>query len=282
MTWSRWLAPLRVLAILLAILDGGCRTGSDGGGRRPLPSERDVAAEIRKAEEIGRTLYFLDRAATIASEAIVKHVGPPADVGIAGWLPFKAIERKTGGPSNDHVVMFFTKEEPVRIPFAVTVAAGDPPVIRRNHPPLEAPASLASMIRARQAALAAMPRNGQPINAFVLGRAVGTNDFVVYLLAAPKKPGEMVLGMHYRALVGEDGRVVEMRPLSTTALVLSDDLRPGAVRTFRSVTHSLTDWPLETHAFASIVHRDAPLYVITHRGQWSVIRGRIEFMGPVR
>lgn len=279
MTWSLRLAPLGVLAILV----GGCRTGSDGGGRRRSPGEGDVAAEIRQAEEIGRTLYFLDRAATIATEAIVKHVGAPADLGIAGWLPFKAIDRNTGEPSKDHAVMFFTNEEPVRIPYAVTVAAGAPPLIRRNHPPLDAPPSLASMIRARKAALAAMPRSGQPVNALVLGRAVGTDDVVVYLLAGPKKPGQMVLGMHYRALVGEDGQVVEMRPLSTAALVLDDDNLPaGAVRTFRTVTHSVTDWPLETHVLASIVHRDAPLYVITRRGQWSVIRGRIEFMGPVR
>ena len=44
------------------------------------------------------------------------------------------------------------------------------------------------------------------------------------------------------------------------------------------VTHNITDAPLETHVFASLLHR-VPVLVLTRRGTWRVDGARIAFLG---
>src|SRR5262249_32181266 len=133
-------------------------------------------------------------------------------------------------------------------------------------PPAEASDGLLLLFRARQAALAATPRNGQPLNPVVLpGAALGQKGILVYLLAGTTQPGEMVFGIHHRVLVSEDGtRVVASTPLSKTALVVSDRNLPAGARPEGAyVTHLMTDWPLETHVLVSLMHHNRPIYVGT-------------------
>ena len=41
------------------------------------------------------------------------------------------------------------------------------------------------------------------------------------------------------------------------------------------VSHVVTDYPLETHVFVSLLHKNAPIYVATRRGTWLVIGDKI-------
>jgi len=176
-----------------------------------------------------------------------------------------------------------TREDTPRIAGSVTVTPGQKPVFKANDPPAPASDGVQLLFRARQTALAGVPRNGQPLNPVVLpGEAIGQKGIVVYLLAGTTKQGELVFGLHHRVLVSEDGaRVVAAMPLSKTALIVSDrDLPPGAKPEGAYVTHLVTDWPLETHVLVSLMHHNQPIYVATRLGNWRVVGDKIDYLGP--
>ena len=89
---------------------------------------------------------------------------------------------------------------------------------------------------------------------------------LVELLAGTNKPDTVVLGKHYRVIVTQDGRRVEsITPLSKA--ILEFPKHPNGLSLY--VTHIVTDYPLETHVFASMLN-DVPIYVETERGVWLV------------
>jgi hypothetical protein len=45
-----------------------------------------------------------------------------------------------------------------------------------------------------------------------------------------------------------------------------------------TITHLVTDYPLETHVFTSLLVR-LPVYVLTSRGTWRVNGDQIAFLG---
>jgi hypothetical protein len=138
------------------------------------------------------------------------------------------------------------------------------------------------MFRARQLAIAAVPGSRRPFNPVLIpGSAIGyPASIVVYVLSAEQTAGEMVFGIHYRVLVSEDGTTVkQVVPLSKSALVIpppsKEDRAGGAVPVAAMVSQLVTDWPLETHVFVSLLHHRAPIYVVTRRGTWLVIGDKV-------
>jgi hypothetical protein len=225
---------------------------------------------------------LIDKASAIGTDVLLAHVANPSDLGIKGWLTF-GNAAEGGTPTGGYRVIFLTRDDPPRIPCEVVVEPGREPVFTRHAPPREATPFVARLFHARQAAIDAMPRNGQPINPVVLpGESVGAKGIVVYLLAGTKNSGELVFGLHHRALVSEDGtRVLEMTPLAKTALVVRDrDLPAGATPLSSVVSHLVTDWPLETHVFVSLLNHKREVIVVTKRGDWRVVGDRIDFLGP--
>src|SRR5712664_1004201 len=97
------------------------------------------------------------------------------------------------------------------------------------------------------------------------------------LLAGTKKPKTVVFGKHIRVIVSPDGmRVKSVTPLSETELELSAQSVNGTPAAL-TVTHLVTDYPLETHVFASMSSR-LPLYVGTSRGTWLVDYDSIQLL----
>ncbi|MBZ5537203.1 MAG: hypothetical protein LAO31_14710 [Acidobacteriia bacterium] len=107
----------------------------------------------------------------------------------------------------------------------------------------------------------------QPINPAVLpADAIGQKGVLVELLAGTDKSNTVVIGKHYRVIVSEDGRqVLQITPLSKGIVELSKDKDTVALY----VTHIVTDYPLESHVFASMVNH-VNIYVQTQRGLWLV------------
>jgi hypothetical protein len=92
----------------------------------------------------------------------------------------------------------------------------------------------------------------------------------VPLLAGTKKPNVAVFGRHFRALVPVGGNsVTYMMPLSNASLEIPlrgpNNEEPEAL----VVSQVVTDFPLETHVFTSLLVRK-PVYVGTRRGVWRV------------
>jgi hypothetical protein len=79
--------------------------------------------------------------------------------------------------------------------------------------------------------------------------------------------------------VSGDGKVREVRPLSKSILELSTKAPDGGKPEALVVSHIVTDYPLETHVFASL-SANLPVYVATDRGDWLVDGDKISFLGP--
>ena len=105
---------------------------------------------------------------------------------------------------------------------------------------------------------------------------------LVYLLAGTKRPGIAVFGKHHRARVSPDGRqLLSLEPLSKSILELPLALPPGAKEAGLAVSHIISETPIETHVFVSLLHK-LPVYVSTSRGQWKVDGDRISFIQEKR
>jgi hypothetical protein len=57
-----------------------------------------------------------------------------------------------------------------------------------------------------------------------------------------------------------------------------ESIPPGAKPIAAAVSQIVTDWPLETHVFVSLLHGSAPIYTATQRGIWLVTGDRISLI----
>jgi hypothetical protein len=272
----------RIFLLVAAFLTVSC--ASSGGhsvpdlkqklhARAPIPA--DLRQQVARASGIGRQLYFLDKAAAIGTDVLLERVPDPEKRGLAGYLSL--FDSDT--PSGTFLVSFFTKEEVPRIAYEIRVIPERKPEFTAFDPPKVTTPTYAALVTARQKALAAMPRHGQPINPILVpGEANGEHGVLVYLLASTKKPNVAVFGKHHRALVPLDGPgITYMMPLSQSAFELPTRA-PGQGKTVGLfIKHFVTDYPLETHVFTGLLHK-IPLYVVTRRGVWFVDRGEIFFV----
>jgi hypothetical protein len=231
----------------------------------------DDASEVERAEKIGRLIFEKDRAAWVATDALMSEIEGENRPGIIGWMTVEHdggwLVQFVGGNPDDPCVL-------CEVP--VSESAGTPRRPQECEPLGE---QSVAMFRARQSAIAAMTeRCSDRYNTIVLpSELIGSpGGWLVYLLAATTVPGEMVFGGHYRASVSSDGRTVnKLEPLSKGCLTMpppSEDRAVAAV-----VSHVLTDTPIETHVFLSLSH-GKPIYVVTDRGMWRVQDGGVQLI----
>ena len=180
-------------------------------------------------------------------------------------------------------MLFFNDENPPRFVFKVRVPRTGEPALEEYSPPEALNDDMMRLFRARRGALAVAPRGKRAVNPVVLpiSTAGQPDSILVYLLAAETVPGELVFGIHYRVLTSGDGFTIkDLTPLTKSALVVPEkapagDVPPGATLVAHMVSHMVTDWPLETHVFVSLLHKSVPIYVVTRRGTWLVIGDKI-------
>jgi hypothetical protein len=245
------------------------RSASDGPRTaRALPIPADLAPRIQESIDLGRQLYFIDKSSAIGTDVLRDKVPDFRSRGLGGWITLQNGD-ETGKSLPSFSVLFITSEEPLRILFTVVVPLRGKPTLKEETPPKLLEEMGVRLFRARKTAMAAAPKGSRPFNPVILaGDAIGRPDgIVVYLLAAEERADEMVFGIHYRALISEDGASVKhIVPLSKSALVLPVSARSAA----SFVTQIVTDWPSEVHVFVSMLHDRLPVYVATRRGIWRV------------
>jgi hypothetical protein len=276
---------LRVVPSLLLALFGCGSSGGPPPAKPPAPPPStvpaDLRAEVAHAEKLGQDIFLQDKAAAIASDVLLANVPSPQDHDLRGYLTM--IESDAGRPLRSWIVLFYTGDDPPKIAFRVRVPmdGAAKPGFDVVDPPAPTSEGVQLLIRARQTAIAALPERVQPINPVIVpGDADGV---LVYLLAGTKRPGIAVFGKHYRVLVSPDGtQVLTLEPLSKSVLELP--VRPRDVPAkYESVglvvSHVVTDAPIETHVFVSLMHK-MPVYVATARGNWKVDGNKISFMSP--
>lgn len=242
-----------------------------------LPIPPDLAPHIKQSIALGKELYSFDTAAERGTDALAAKIGEPGSEKwneLGGYLPVHEGDAWT--------VLFLTREKTPRIRYRIQVSTDrkTPSQVEALQPPKDLPAATALMFRARQAAIAAIGKAEQPLNPVVLpAQVIGARGIVVYLLAGTNRNDVVVLGRHYRVLVAEDGKTVrKVEPLSKTIIEISkSDIPKGGRAAAITVTHVVTDWPLETHVFASLLHK-LPVVVGTARGIWQVTGDRIALL----
>jgi hypothetical protein len=286
------------LSIFLATLSAGCATAS-APPVAPLPAAAaphvevstespadKYRVELERASHLGRVLYLHDKVSSIATDAYLDHVASGGGVPVGGYLSLWEADAH-GKPAMAFTVLFFTRDAEPRIAYRVHVPieAGGSPVVEDVSPPAPPSPEIATLIRARQTAIAMLRNPTQPINPVVLpAREIGEDGFLVYLLAGTKRPGVAVLGLHHRVLVSPDGEtVLRFEALSkgpNEVLLASPGLPPGAKLVELVTSNIVTNYPLETHVFASLLYK-LPLSLVTPVGIWRVDGQHITYEGPV-
>lgn len=265
---------MRVRAYLLmaASLCASCATSSSRHSSAAeqqvdLPIPAKFQAEISRAEGIGRQLYELDKVSSIATDTLIERVPNFRDAGVAGYLPAREASGD-GRPKDSFLVAFFTKDDPPLIAYEVRVGRAAPPEFAAFSPPKAGTESFVTLVRARQSAIAALPKVHQPINPILVpGGANNDAGILVYLLAGTTKPGMVVFGQHFRVLMPEHGTVPKyVMPLSKSVLEVPINGGPNGALV---VTHLVSDCPLETHVLVSL-QTHLPIYVVTRVGLWRV------------
>ena len=274
---------------------GGARSaGTHGGDGRPgtsasashdsaLPIPPEGQPHIQRAISVGRILHAYDLVAAEGTDVMLANTDVADRASIGGYL----VQNDEAG----WTVAFFTKDADPRIFARITVVPGQPSAFQRLRPAEPASAAERTAIRARQAAIAAVPEIVQPLNPVVLtgahalevrklageldGETSTEAKSVVYLLAGTTRPNVAVLGRHYRAIARAGGAIEKIEPMSKGVIEISAANVPkGAQDVGLVVTHLLSDWPTEAHVFASLLYRKS-VGVITARGVFSVEGDRI-------
>jgi hypothetical protein len=238
---------------------------------------------VERAERAGRMIYDHDQAAATGTDVLLENIKPRDQERLGGFLAL--LDAGTGSVQRSSFTVFFVGQgDDPRVLYRVRVPAkaGGKSTFERVDPPAPPPLIASVLIRARQTAIARMPAVKQTMNPVVIpaDSVTGEDGFLVYFLAGTKQPNVAVFGKHYRVLVSADGRTVKrFEPLSKGALEMRLlGPRPGKQAEFLIVTHDVTDAPLETHVFVSLLHR-VSVFVLTRRGTWRVDGARITFLG---
>jgi hypothetical protein len=242
-------------------------------------SHFDIPADLREAVErsviIGREMYLQAEAGAIGTDVLMASLKTLEGQGLGGYLALRKAN-EAGQPLPLFVVCFFSDEDEPHIRFEVNVPMerSKPPSLDTVRPPRRVPEPLAKLIRARKAAIEAAGPFDHAVNPVVLPDPDGT---LVYVLAAPTRAKTIVLGKHFRVVVGTDGTVKKVEPMSKSALELSTVAADGSQPEALFVTQIVTAYPLETHVLASLTAH-LPIYVATARGLWSVEGDSISYV----
>lgn len=264
---------LLLLALIVSLCLAPAASSQEAPDLKSLPIPPDLKSQVQLSIDLGRELYWQDKASAIGTDALMEKLGTLEGKGLIGYITVRE-GNDVGKPLPSFLVLFFTGGDFPKISYRIRV-----PMVQGQKPQVEAlpvaeepNAGILNLFRARQTALKALQPFHQPINPVVLpAEAVGQKGVLVELLAGTNKPDIVVLGKHYRVIVSEDGRQVQqVMPLSKTMLELKKDNNTVAL----FVTHLVTDYPLETHVFASMLN-NIDICVGTQRGIWLVKKDAI-------
>ena len=229
---------------------------------------------LETVERLGKAIYEQDLVAWSATDILraENKAGEVPDSEMAkikGWIVVgtpeaqvvKFIADGEQGPYAVKAYAFYSDEK------RATAGAARPPSKGALTEPEHA------QFRARKLALEHVKRRcSDRLNAVVLQDRDG-GGFLVYVLAATTVPNVMVVGGHYRFTVSPDGRqIVQTDELSRACLMLS--LNPSDKHVV--VSHQISNAPIETHVFLSLLHRmDIGVVVASSQTLWIFSKGKM-------
>lgn len=228
------------------------------------------AFDIPTIERLGAAIYRQDRAAWLATDALMAKIPDLKGAGLKGWI--------VEGEGGDEKVRF------LRDTGAGLEAGYDILVDEKGAQAVVEPAdrSLTADERAAFAARQTAAKNlpgvcRQGYNSVVI-RDVEGDGWLVWLLAPSPARDAIPFGGHYRFSISADGQTVN-RVDALSASCLTMDAKPnvpaGAKSAALYVTHIVSPTPVETHVFLSLMYR-TPIFVGTGKDTiWIVDKGKI-------
>lgn len=250
---------------IAAILSGTAALADDRTA--PVPIE---AWSLDRISELGREIHRHDIAAWVATDVMLAQTNgaPPPD--LRGWIV---------SPRNEDLVVRFVRldGDVIRPGWDVVVQEGVAGSLITATDTILSDAEQAQF-QARQTAIANLGelRCTPSFNSIVLKDPDG-EGWLVWMLAATSEAGVIPVGGHYRFRISADGRSVLMRDQLSNGCL---NMRPEGEDVVMFVTHMLSDTPVETHVFLSLINGMA-LYVAAGDFIYAVEGDRISAAAPI-
>ena len=226
--------------------------------------------DIPTIERLGAAIYRQDRAAWLATDALMAKVPDLRGAGVKGWI--------VEGEGGDEKVRFLRDTSAdLEAGYDILVTdKGAQAVVEPTDRSLTAEERAA--FAARQTAMKNLPgvcRQGY--NSVVI-RDVEGDGWLVWLLAPSPARDAIPFGGHYRFSISADGQTVNrIDALSASCLTMDAkaDLPAGAKSAMLYVTHIVSPTPVETHVFLGLMYR-IPIVVGTGKDTiWIVDNGKV-------
>ncbi len=222
------------------------------------PVRADEAEDLAFASKRGAELFAYDRAAWVASDALMAELKDMPRGKPAGWVVTPSAE---GGLE----VSFVADDQGTRYKFYVASVRENKVVAtlfttRSNEGLTE---TQQAMLRARDVALEAERPScqAQPFNTVVLPGRAGGGAMDVYLLTPQVDAAVFPVGGHTRVSVGADGAITAKHDFLNTCLALdTGEIPEGGTNAVYVVSHLNDPLPTEIHVFLSI-WMQAPIVV---------------------
>ncbi len=232
----------------------------------PVPIEE---WSLDKVSRIGREIYRYDRAAWLASDALMATPDKSAFSALRGWIVV---------PDGDALKVRFIAEGDGGVfhgGWDVRVDDdGAGPVLAAPDTPLT-PDELA-MFKARLTAANNIGRLqcSQRLNTVVM-RDPDSEGWLVWLLTSTNDANVIPIGGHYRFTISADGASVVRRDmLSNSCFMAPRQAEGGAQPAALVFTQIVSKGPVETHVFLSIQNR-LPIYIAANDQFFAVEGARI-------
>lgn len=269
----RMFAPLVSIALLAMLATPAARAqDKDDDAPQPIPAELQPA--VTQTEFLGRQLYVHDRAAWLATDAMLADKRMrKLQKSVGGWLT---------EPSALGVrVIFISKGDAPQRLYEIDVDEAE----RLSEPTLESPTPLTpehlAQLRARNLATSqSFMQCARKYNTVVLPSSSGMR---VYLMPGFAEHGVYPLGGYHLYEIDSTGeKILSSRKFSNGCIEHQDSpkgLPKGAKPSFGMFTHLLDPQPTEVHVFVSL-HAKVPLMIMTidNKMMWSVKSGKVELI----
>jgi hypothetical protein len=258
---------LRILTFLMMWFAATAAWAGDTIRSFPLPT---IVA-------LGVKLYQQDKIAADAFDFLFSARPEAKVLPLRGWITQsdQSIKRVyfIQGPDDQHPSLAYT---------LTLVANGSAKIAEGHGDPL--PDFVAKRYTARKAAIAAIPKFApdRSYNYEVLDDPDEKGGFLVYALATSNDPDEVVVGGHYRVTVAENGTVKRVDALSKSFLALNKraNIPKGSASAGLYMSHLVSETPVETHVYLSILHRIRLFVTTPDNTMWKVEEGIITKVEP--
>jgi hypothetical protein len=264
---SHWKTALTAIGLALCPATAFSASAHQSGAQSP--------EKLAAIHATGAMIYAYDRAAWVATDAMLAEVPRDRLSAVRGWVVT---------PEGDDLVVTFQSEtgDAAKRFFQAWVRDGKVVKSQSFANPQSLNEAEAVLARARDAAFGHAEKRKLKsctparFNSVILPPEAPGLPVRVYLLSAQVEAGNWPLGGHYLVQVDDSGKVGRSRGFMNTCLPLAKPKTAPATAAF-FVTHLLDQTPTEIHAFTAIASA-IPIVVATRdKKLWSVTRNGIVF-----